>query len=133
MKFKYKKITEEILRPIIPIEIIYKNQRVRYEVLVDSGADENIFDAEIGKILNIDIERGEKKSVGGITGVYEDYYVHPVKINVGGWEYNTQAGFLQNISRLGYGIVGQKGFFDIFVVKFDLIKEVVELKERNNN
>lgn len=132
MKFRYKKITEGILRPIIPIEIIYKNQRIRYEVLVDSGADGNIFDAEIGKILNIDIERGEKKTVGGITGVTEEYYIHPVIINVGGWEYKTQAGFLPNIAHLGYGVVGQRGFFDIFIVKFDLIKAIIELKERKS-
>ena len=132
MKFRYKKITDEILRPIIPIEIAYKNQRVRYEVLVDSGADSNIFDAEIGRILNIDIEKGGKKTVGGITGIPEDYYVYPVTINIGGWEYKTQAGFLPNIARLGYGIVGQKGFFDIFIVKFDLVKARIELKERKS-
>jgi len=133
MKFRYKKITREVLRPIIPIEIIYKNQRVKYEVLVDSGADGNIFDAEIGEILNIDIQKGEKRSVGGITGVREDYYVHPIIVDVGGWKYKTEAGFLINITRLGYGVVGQKGFFDIFVVKFDLIKEIIELRERRKN
>ena len=31
----------------------------------------------------------------------------------------------------GYGILGQKGFFDIFVVKFDLLKEGIELQERS--
>ena len=40
------------------------------------------------------------------------------------------AGFLSNIARLGYGVVGQKGFFDVFLVKFDLLKEEVELRER---
>ena len=34
------------------------------------------------------------------------------------------------IARLGYGVVGQKGFFEIFVVKFDLLKEEIELKQR---
>lgn len=29
-----------------------------------------------------------------------------------------------------YGIVGQKGFFDLFIVRFDLLKEEVELKPR---
>jgi hypothetical protein len=27
-------------------------------------------------------------------------------------------------------VVGQRGFFDIFVVKFDLLKEEIELKPR---
>jgi len=30
-----------------------------------------------------------------------------------------------------YGIVGQKGFFENMVVKFDLLKEEIDLKPRN--
>jgi len=41
MKFRYKKYGSGILRPVIPIEIIYKDIAVPYEVLVDSGADYN--------------------------------------------------------------------------------------------
>lgn len=46
MKFRYKKYGPGILRPIIPIEIIYQNRSVGYEVLVDSGADFCIFDSQ---------------------------------------------------------------------------------------
>jgi len=45
MKFRYKKYGPSILRPIIPIEIVYKDKSVPYEVLIDSGADFCIFDA----------------------------------------------------------------------------------------
>jgi len=100
---------------------------------VDSGADVNIFDAEIGEILKIDIEKGEKREVGGITGVAQPYHLHTIEINVGGWLYKTGAGFLKNIARIGYGVVGQQGFFNIFIVKFDLLKECIELKEREGN
>lgn len=106
---------------------------IRYEVLVDSGADVNIFDAEIGEILKINIEEGEKRRVGGITGVKQEYFLHQIKINVGGWLYKTEAGFLKDMAHLGYGVVGQQGFFDIFIVKFDLLKEYIELKERACN
>ena len=34
-----------------------------------------------------------------------------------------------DIALHGHGILGQKGFFDIFTVKFDLGKEEIELKE----
>lgn len=44
MIFKYKKIASSIIRPIIPVELRYKNARIRHEVLVDSGADSCIFD-----------------------------------------------------------------------------------------
>ena len=130
MKLKYQKYGPGIIRPVIPIEIIYKDQSVPYEVLIDSGADFCIFDAQIGDLLGIDILGGEKKEVWGITGVGESFYIHPVTIKVGGWPYKIKVGFLPGIARLGYGVVGQKGFFDIFVVKFDFLKEEIELKER---
>ncbi len=130
MKFRYKKYSAQVLRPVIPIEIIHQGRVVTYEVLVDSGADVCIFDAQIGEILGIDIAKGDRQEVGGITGIVEPYYIHPVTINVGGWSYEIKAGFLPGIARLGYGVVGQRGFFDVFVVKFDLVKEEIELKDR---
>lgn len=131
MKFKYKKYRAEILRPVIPIEVIYNDMSVPYEVLVDSGSDFCIFDAQIGRLLGVDIISGREERVCGITGAIESYYIHPVRIKVGGWTYKVNVGFLPGIACLGYGVVGQKGFFDIFVVKFDLLKEEIELKERN--
>lgn len=131
MKFKYKKYGAGILRPVIPVEIVYQNRSLRYEVLVDSGADFCIFDSQIGGLLGIDIWNGDRQEVGGITGTVEPYYVHPVTIKVGGWSFDINAGFLPSIARIGYGVVGQKGFFDIFIVKFDLLKEEIELKERS--
>lgn len=130
MKFRYKKYAPGTLRPVIPIEIVYRDIVVPYEVLVDSGADICIFDAQIAEILGINFRGGKEQKVAGLTGVSESYYLHPMTISVGGWKYKIEAGFLPNIGRFGYGIVGQKGFFDIFVVKFDLVKEEIELKAR---
>lgn len=130
MKFSYKQYGRGILRPVIPIELISQNRSVKHEVLVDSGADFCIFDAQIGEILGIDVEKGEPQPVSGITGATETYYVHAITIKVGGWPFSIHAGFLPNIARLGYGVVGQRGFFDLFVVKFDLVKEEIELKPR---
>jgi len=130
MKFKYKKYAPGVLRPVIPIEILHKDVAVPYEVLVDSGADICIFDAQIAEILGIDLKNGKEQKVSGLTGISEAYYLHPVTISVGGWEYRVEVGFLPNTGKFGYGVVGQKGFFDIFIVKFDLIKEEIELKQR---
>lgn len=130
MKFKYKRYSPEIIRPVIPIGVAYRGRSIGYEVLVDSGADACIFDAQIGEVLGIDITSGERQGVGGITGVTEFYYIHPVTIIVGGWSYDIKAGFLPNIARLGHGVVGQAGFFENFIVKFDYAKEEIELKPR---
>jgi predicted aspartyl protease len=140
MKFDYLKLLlsqrsdffgSTILKPIIPIKISSKNQSLRYGALIDSGADFCIFDAEIGKYLGLDIYAGKKEIFGGIQDKDgAEAFLHEVIINIGGWEYKTIVGFSYDIAKHGFGILGQKGFFDIFIVKFDLLKEEIELKER---
>ncbi len=98
MKFRYKKYSPTILRPVIPIELKYKDGSLLYEVLVDSGADINIFDAEIGEALGIDL----------ITGDSRQYYLHYVDLTVGGVKFkNVKVGFLKDMGKYAYGIVGQ--------------------------
>lgn len=132
MKFRYARYSGGVLRPVIPIKLKNGNQEIGYQVLVDSGADLCLFDEEIGNALGIDVKSGEPKEVFGVGGKSSIYYLHQVRIIVGGHPYDITAGFMVNVAGrvMRYGVVGQKGFFDIFVVKFDLLKEEVELKER---
>lgn len=127
MKFKYKKYAPGIIRPVIPVEVCYGKQSIPYEVLVDSGADLNVFDAQIGELLGINIQSGSAQHVSGITKGSEIYYLHKIRMLVGGHEFKIKAGF-KKFDRLGYGIVGQKGFFEFFKVTFDRTRETVELK-----
>ncbi len=128
MKFSYKKLGAKVLRPIIPIEILYGHEAIRFEVLVDSGADCNLVPSEIGELLDIDIESGRKDHVGGITGGGMPFFVHDVTIRIGGWKYEVPMGFMPSMPAYGYGVVGQCGFFDLFKVNFDRRKAEVELK-----
>lgn len=130
MKFRYKKYGPGILRPVIPIEVSNNNRSVRYEALVDSGADLCIFDAQIGNLIGLDVMSGKPGLVSGITGAREEYFIHSIRISVGGWAHEIEVGFLPGFSSDGYGVVGQTGFFDLFVVKFDFLKAEIELKER---
>ena len=72
-----------------------------------------------------------KAEFGGITGGKSLAYFHKVKIFVGGWPYETMASFSYNIPPNGIGVLGQFGFFDKFVVKFDFQKKIFELKPKN--
>ncbi len=132
MKFRYAKYGST-LRPVIPIKLKLRDKEIGYEVLVDSGADLCIFDAEIGRAIGIDIEKGKKNEVFGIGGKASLYFLHKVKIEVGGWSYDIEAGFMPDVAGrvMPWGVVGQRRFFDIFIVKFDLLKEEVELKQRD--
>ncbi|MDP2951537.1 MAG: hypothetical protein Q8N55_04085 [bacterium] len=130
MIFNYKKYGPGTLRPVIPIVLETNKRRLPYESLIDSGADICIFPAELAGILGIKIMQGKKKHVSGITGKVEDYYLHKIALEVGGWPYEAEVGFLPKIATLGYGVLGQKGFFDIFQIKFDYCKGIIEVKPK---
>ena len=129
MKFRYARYGH-ILRPVIPIKVILGEEVIDYQVLVDSGADLCLFSEEVGQAVNIDVRSGKKYEVSGVGGKFSVFYLHKVKIEVGGWRYDIEAGFMPEVAGrvMPYGIVGQRGFFDNFIVKFDLLKEEVELK-----
>ncbi len=136
MKFRYKKFgagASSHLRPVIPIKIKSDTESIDYEVLVDSGADLCIFDAEIGELLGLNITKGKPNEVFGVGGKASIYYLHKIIIEVGGLSYEIEAGFMPSVAGnvMRHGLVGQKGFFDIFVIKFDLLKEEIELKNRS--
>lgn len=128
MEFRYRRFGG-IARPVITVNLQWRSKSVRYDVLVDSGADECMFDAATAEYLGIDLQQGEMRKATGVGGQTVVYFVHPIDIHIGEKVYTVEAGF---ISRPGgpyeYGAVGQKGFFDKFLVKFDLLKEEIELK-----
>ncbi|MBI4092542.1 MAG: hypothetical protein HY420_01325 [Candidatus Kerfeldbacteria bacterium] len=123
----------KILKPIIPVKVLYGTRDIDYFALIDSGADFCIFDAEIGEAVGIEIERGEQIEFGGIqarTG--STGYLHDITIAIGGWKYEARVAFSREIAEHGFGILGQKGFFDIFSITFDYQKEEIILKEKQS-
>lgn len=134
MKFSYKKYGPRTLRPVVPIKLKNKDKVINYEVLVDSGADLCIFDEEIGEALGLDVKKGISREVFGVGGKASLYYLHKIEIEVGGWTHKIEAGFMPNVAGrvMPYGLVGQRGFFENFIIKFDLLKEEIEVKTRNN-
>lgn len=133
MKFKYKAYGDN-LRPVIPVTLFNSGESVECEVLVDSGSDYCFFDAEVGQDIGISRENSELREVFGVGGKISVYHVHSVTMIVGEKQLNIPVGFMHNLggSIVSYGIVGQKGFFDAFTVKFDLSKEEIEFREKKS-
>jgi hypothetical protein len=132
MKFSYEQYGD-ILRPVIPVVISNGKKSVECLALVDSGADACLFDSETGKSVGIDVDNSEVHRVVGVGGKISHYYSHPVILKVGRLSFKTDAGFMPGVMGgfMPYGFVGQKGFFDAFIVKFDKRKNQVELKSRS--
>ena len=140
MKFAYLKFPlpkasllfgDAILRPIVPISISYGGKTLRYAALIDSGADFCIFDAQIGDYLGIDIAAGTREKFGGVQEKGgAEAFLHHVSLSIGGATYETTVGFSRDIAPYGFGLLGQKGFFENFSVKFDLHREEIEIQTR---
>jgi Aspartyl protease len=125
VKFAYARYSETVVRPVIRVQIRAGKRSADYELLVDSGADITILDAELAADLGIDVIAGFRATVMGATGEPQDTYIHPVTLKVGSHSYKTHVAFMPTANP--YGLAGQRGFFDHFRVTFDLKAEELEL------
>jgi hypothetical protein len=50
MKFPYTRLPDKVSRPIIRISVEHKGKEIPYFGLIDSGADINLFHAEIAEL-----------------------------------------------------------------------------------
>ena len=128
-KFHYQKFGP-FYRPLIPITIQYKKVKIDYLALLDSGADFNIFHADLAEILGIDLSKLETTSFGGIqkgrggVGHYSAF-----KLGIDKHYFDAPVGFSNDISPDGYGILGQQGFFDHFRIIFEHDKKLIWIKD----
>ena len=106
---------------MLPIRLSYGHgkQSTRIEMLVDSGADDCIFRADIAKVIGIPkVEKGPMAEMGGIAaGVKIPVYYHRVKLWCGYDMVEITAGFSDQLSTAG--LLGRRGFFEHYVVTFN--------------
>ncbi|MBI2421119.1 MAG: retropepsin-like domain-containing protein [Candidatus Levybacteria bacterium] len=106
-------------RPIIPVTLRFNKIEFNYLALLDSGADFNIFHADIAKILKLDLSKLKNLvDFSGINGRGIGYFT---SLDIGienDFINNTPVVFSNDISENGYGILGQQGFFNNFKIEF---------------
>lgn len=144
MNFKYRKYPldpqknpnfkkKSSSRPVIQIDFETKNGGFGYFVLLDSGADYCVFHAEIGEKLGLDVLKGDELTFFGTSGQPQKAYFHNIEFQIGGNTHKAYTGFSYDMKSLAYGILGQDGFFDKWIVKFEYSKENIEIKEIFNS
>jgi hypothetical protein len=132
MKVPYKLLATGHEKPLLPITI--RNPQtgnvLRLLALVDSGSDTCFFDAELAIVLGIK-KVGDGKRVrvyGAVPGKWEFAFQHPIEIEAEGKRFAIEAGFMRGLSHHGFGILGQRGFFDqVQAVTFEKKKGVFEV------
>lgn len=103
---------------------------IRFEALIDSGADFSIFPLGIAKKLNIKPAGKEKVYFSGIGDSLNEGFIARVSIILDKDEIQTKIIFSNSLEVTG--VLGQHGFFDKFVVKFDLVGKEIELLPRKS-
>ncbi len=98
--------------------------------LIDSGADECLFHASVGRALEIDLERGRHKTYNGIAGSVEAY-IHPIEIQIQDFaeRVRIEAGF--TASDGVHAILGQAGFFENFRICFERYRWRIDITSRH--
>lgn len=117
-------------QPLIKIVIGYQERKHKLLALIDSGADLCLFPRDVAEILGIDVPSGEKAIITGIGGNRLPFYFHEIEMLFDQYHVTTKAGF--STSSIGAsGLLGQRGFFDHFVVSFDHTNGFIDIKKPN--
>lgn len=129
MKFPYVDRGYGTLVPIIPVTVGKGDNCIVTEALVDSGADQSIFDAQFAEAVGIeDVESGEEVKFEGVSGHFLTGYLHDVDLNVGGNPFrDVNIAFSRDMPDNAVNILGQQGFFDLFPIKFTYSARQIEL------
>ena len=114
--------------PLLTIAIRYKQKKHKLLALVDSGADACLFPRDVAEVLGINLRSGPCASLTGIGGNRVPFYFHEVEILFSQYHIRTLAGFAKEGIGAA-GLLGQKGFFDQFIVSFDNKSNYFEVKE----
>ncbi len=102
-----------IYTPVVALKLSanYKMYPYSIKCLVDSGADFNLFPADIGEKLGLKIKKGEKVEHIGIGNVGITAYAHPVKIFVKEYSFKSEIHFSYDHK---IPLLGREGFFKYF-------------------
>ncbi len=126
MRFPYIQERSKFL-PIISLQIKSKIKIdwITFDAFVDSGASYSIFKAEIGDILGLEMEKGNKILITVGDGSLIVVYLHRLIIQIGDEKFEAEIGFSKQLG-IGFIIIGRKDIFERFKVCFDEKEKVVE-------
>ena len=105
--------------PIAPTVLENKNHKLdfSFDSIVDSGADYCVFPSQLGELIGLDVELGRKLPTYGVGGL-EILYFHDIKVILiiqgKPWEFKCLAGFSRKMNHKGVGLLGRRGFFNLF-------------------
>jgi hypothetical protein len=95
-------------------------ESIRCMVLPDSGADACLFPLSLAILLKLDVINLPKALTGGVGSQANVTYYDTITIDLGGGiTFSAYVGFTQGMDPIGFGLLGQSGFFEQHKVEFN--------------
>jgi hypothetical protein len=108
-------------RPVLKLTLVNGAQRVSCYAIVDSGADHCVFPRVFMQPLGLDALVAPIELSAGMGSANVPTHFVNISIDLQGIiEFPVYAGFTSGLDPLGYGLLGQTGFFDRFNIAFRL-------------
>ena len=134
MRFRYTEIpnsqnpAKPFHRPYLIVRLTHGSKHKDVIALVDSGADLCLFHTDIGRLIGIDVESGQRLVFQGVSGAGAAAYLHRVDVTVRGVSSTSvEVGFTDSMA-VGTGLLGQHGFFENFVVAFRMLEKTFDVE-----
>ena len=112
---------ESALRPIVEAIPLFapNGEALRTSALIDSGADFCLFPLNVARVLGLDLNSLSTAQIGGVGNAANLTFYDTLTIELGdGVIFDTRVGFTEGMDRFGFGLLGQKGFFENYNVEF---------------
>jgi hypothetical protein len=114
-------------RPLIPVTLSTGRKSARLLALIDSGADNTIFNMQVAAMLGLRLGNAPADSFCGTSGHEQTARYRRLAIRVGAVSYRAMVGFAELQFDVA-GILGQDGFFDRFAVTLNQTRGLILLK-----
>ena len=113
-------------RPLIPVTLSTGRKSARLLALIDSGADNTIFNMQVAAVLGLRLGDAPADSFCGTSGQEQTARYRRLTIRIGTVSHRATVGFAELPFDVA-GILGQDGFFDRFVVTLDQTRGLILL------
>ncbi|MDD5738370.1 MAG: hypothetical protein PHY72_00370 [Candidatus Pacebacteria bacterium] len=90
-------------------------------VLIDSGAEFSLFTKSDAELLEINLQKGERIDIGGVSGDKFLAFIHPVLVKIGNKEFKIKVAFSSRNDTPR--ILGRNPLFSNFFIIFDHQKQ----------
>ena len=123
--------SKSVFKPIIPVRLSYKKTHkvIKFGLgaLLDTGADVCFCDDSIGAWLGVNSKNKKKYSFTAANNQTFETYCEEVTLHIGGIQYQCPFFFSSTLPQNTRLILGTKGFFDHFLVTFNLPERLIKI------